>query len=279
MTELQRRMYEDLKLHGYAQRTQDSYAGAVKGLAKYYNCSPDKLEEEDIRKFFLHLINERKSAPSTVKIYLSGIKFFFEKTLHRKWHFFELAHPQKRKKLPVVLSKDEVSAILANVYKPVPRVALTVIYSCGLRLSEGRNLRVQDIDSERMQVRIFGKGAKDRYVPLPQATLELLRSYWQLYRPGLWLFPSGKKDRPVSDTMLQRAFKDALRLSRINKAASVHTLRHSYATYLLEESVDLRVIQELLGHKSPNTTAIYTHLTQKTLNTLNGALGKILLDS
>jgi len=188
-----------------------------------------------------------------------------------------LARPPKRKKLPVVLSKDEVSAILDNVYKPVNKVALTVIYSCGLRLSEGRNLRVQDIDSERMQVRILGKGAKDRYVPLPQSTLELLRSYWRLCRPNLWLFPSGKKDHPIGETSLQRAFKDALLQSGISKAATIHTLRHSYATYLLEESVDLRVIQELLGHKSPNTTAIYTHLTQKSLNTLKGALEKILL--
>lgn len=279
MTELQRKLYEDMELHGYAQRTQESYAGAVRGLAKHYNCSPDKLDEDDIRRFFLHLIKERKSSPSTVKIYLSGIKFFFEKTLNREWKIFDLARPKKIKKLPVVLSKDEVRTILDHVYKPVPRVALTVIYSCGLRSSEGKNLLVKDIDSERMQLHIRGKGSKDRYVPLPQETLELLRSYWQLCRPSHWLFPAKKKDGPVSDTVIQRAFKDALHQSKINKPATIHTLRHSYATYLLEESVNLRVIQEILGHSSPNTTAIYTHLTRKTLNSLQGALGKILKDS
>ena len=278
MTELKKRMIEDMQLHGYAERTRKSYADAVNGLAKHYHCSPDRLDEEDIRRFFLHLIKERKSSPSTVKIYLCGIKFFYEKTLKREWKFFELACPQKVRKLPVVLTSEEVRSILDLIRNPVPRVALTVIYSCGLRLSEGVNLLVGDIDSERMQLKIRGKGSKERYVPLPEKTLDLLRSYWQLIRPTHWLFPSKKKHGPVSGSMLQRAFKDALGKSGINKAASVHTLRHSYATYLLEEAVDLRVIQELLGHSSPVTTAIYTHLTQKSLNTLNIALNNLLPD-
>jgi integrase/recombinase XerD len=278
MTELRKRMIEDMQLHGYAERTQKSYADAVKGLANHYQCSPDQLDEEDIRRFFLHLIKERRSSPSTVKIYLSGIKFFYEKTLKREWKFFELACPRKIRKLPVVLTSDEVQTILDLVRNPVPRVALTMIYSCGLRLSEGVNLLVSDIDSKRMQLRIRGKGSKERYVPLPEKTIELLRSYWKLLRPTYWLFPSKKKDGPVSSSMLQRAFRDALSKSEINKAASIHTLRHSYATYLLEEAVDLRVIQELLGHSSPVTTAIYTHLTQKSLDTLSIALSNLLPD-
>lgn len=277
MSKLRERMVEDMDLAGYAERTKESYLGAVKSLAQHYRQSPEKLTDEDLRRFFLYLINERGVHPSTVRTYLAGIKFFYERTLRRKLPFFELACPKKCKKLPVVLSSAEVATILEKVCKPVPRVALTLIYSCGLRLSEARNLLVQDIDSQRMQLAVrSGKGAKDRYVPLPNKTLDLLRSYWLLCRPTYWMFPNKKNDGPVNDSILQKAFRSALELSGINKAASVHTLRHSYATHLLEEAVDLRVIQEILGHSSPNTTAIYTHLTQKSINTLKGALENLL---
>ena len=178
-----------MQLRGYAERTRKSYADAVSGLAKHYQCPPDQLSEDDIRKFFLHIINDRKAARGTLKIYLCGIKFFYEKTLGRKWKFFDLAMPAKGKKLPTVLSRQEVDTILGLVRSAAIRVILTVIYVCGLRLNEAVSLTVNDIDSKRMQIRVCGKGNKDRYVPLPEKTLELLRSYWLVHRPQHWIFP------------------------------------------------------------------------------------------
>ena len=279
MTELRKRMIEDMQLHGYADRTMQSYAGAVRVLAKHYQCPPTQLTEEDIRKFFLHLINDRKSARSTVKIYLCGIKFFYETTLGRKWGIFDLLLPAKSRKLPTVLSKEEVGTILGLVRNAAIKTVLTVIYACGLRLSEGASLTVSDIDGKRMQLRVLGKGGKERYVPLPEKTLELLRSYWLVQRPQHWLFTNKKKDGPIGNSTIQKAFKAALKESGIRKKASVHTLRHSYATLLLEDKIDLRYIQMLLGHKSPNTTSIYTHLTRKGENLVKDAINRLMTDS
>ena len=279
MTELRKRMIEDMQLHGYADRTMQSYADAVRVLAKHYQCPPTQLTEEDIRKFFLHLINDRKSARSTVKIYLCGIKFFYETTLGRKWGIFDLLLPAKSRKLPTVLSKEEVGTILGLVRNAAIKTVLTVIYACGLRLSEGASLTVSDIDGKRMQLRVLGKGGKERYVPLPEKTLELLRSYWLVQRPQHWLFTNKKKDGPIGYSTIQKAFKAALKESGIHKKASVHTLRHSYATLLLEDKIDLRYIQMLLGHKSPNTTSIYTHLTRKGENLVKDAINRLMTDS
>ena len=279
MTELRKRMIEDMQLHGYADRTMQSYADAVRVLAKHYQCPPTQLTEEDIRKFFLHLINDRKSAHSTVKIYLCGIKFFYETTLGRKWGIFDLLLPAKSRKLPTVLSKEEVGTILGLVRNAAIKTVLTVIYACGLRLSEGASLTVSDIDGKRMQLRVLGKGGKERYVPLPEKTLELLRSYWLVQRPQHWLFTNKKKDGPIGYSTIQKAFKAALKESGIRKKASVHTLRHSYATLLLEDKIDLRYIQMLLGHKSPNTTSIYTHLTRKGENLVKDAINRLMTDS
>jgi len=279
MTDLRKRMMEDMQLHGYAERTRQSYADAVSGLAKHYQCPPDQLTEDDIRKFFLHLINDRKAARSTLKISLCGIKFFYEKTLGRKWQLFGLVMPAKSKKLPTVLSRQEVDTILGLVRNAVIKVVLTVTYVCGLRLNEAVCLTVNDIDSKRMQVRVRGKGNKDRDVPLPEKTLELLRSYWLVHRPQHWLFTARRKDKAIGHSTVQKAFKAALRQSGIRKNASVHSLRHSYATHLLEDGVDLRFIQMLLGHKSPNTTSIYTHLTQRGEQVVQNAINRLMTDS
>lgn len=279
MTELRRRMIQDMQLHGFAPKTQQCYIAAVKGLANHYGRSPDLLCEEDIRNFFLHLVNERKAARSTVTIYLSGIKFFFEKTLQRTWPVFKLLKPAKSKKLPVVLSPEEVRTVLSLVRSPVQEMALTMIYACGLRLSEGAHLKIGDIDTERMLVWVrHGKGGKDRSVPLPKRTLEMLRHYWRNGQPRSWLFPSRRTNGPISLSSLQRTFRDVVRQSGIVKSASVHTLRHSYATHLLERGVDLRVIQSLLGHTSPNTTAIYTHLTENVVGRLALSLNSLMDD-
>lgn len=275
MTDLRRRMITDLQLAGYSEKTQQSYLMAVRGLAKYYMRSPDELSEEEVRAFFLHLINERKSASSTVRIYLYGIKFFFTKTLQRQWAFLDLVRPAKSKKLPVVLAQEEVRTILSGIRSPVLAMALRLTYLCGLRVSEATRLTLADIDWERRLVWVRGgKGGKDRSVPLSAEMLETLQDYRQRRRCRSWLFP-GRNGGPLSISALQRGFGDALRRSGVEKRASVHTLRHSFATHLLERGVDLRVIQELLGHQCLKTTTIYTHLTAGVLARLDVALEQL----
>lgn len=279
MSAIRQRMIEDMQLHGYSAKTQTAYLGAVRGLAGHYHRSPGDITQEELRSYFLYLVKERGVARSTLTIHLSGIKFFFEKTLKREWLIFNLVRPKKRTKLPVVLSPDEVKHILSLVKTPTVRMALTVIYACGLRLSEGLQLKVQDIDSSRMLLWVRnGKGGKDRCVPLPERLLELLREYWKRHRPRLYLFPNQKKREPFCATTLQKTFKIVLLQSGIRKAASIHTLRHSYATHLLERGINLRVIQELLGHQSPQTTARYTHLTDKSFHTLAETVNRLVAD-
>lgn len=280
MNPLRRRMLEDMQLRGLSKKTQECYAGAVQSLAKYYGRGPDKLGEEELRRYFLYLINEKKVAHSTLQIHRYGIKFFYETTLRRVWPVLDLVCPRRRKKLPVVLSRQEVRRLLGSVHKAKLRMCLTVIYACGLRLSEGTNLQIGNIDSDRMQLGIRdAKGGKDRYVPLPARSLELLRVYWtREHPPGSWLFSDREGKGSLSVTTVQKAFKGALLESGIDKAASVHTLRHSYATHLLESGVHLHVIQQILGHKSPKTTVIYTHLTRKIKDDLHATVNDLMAD-
>ena len=196
---------------------------------------------------------------------MCGIKFFYERTLQRQWATLALVRPPREKKLPVVLSVDEVRQILARVRRWRYRVCLSTIYACGLRLQEGLHLQISHIDGGRQLLHVcHGKGGKDRYVPLPQPVLEMLRQYWGTHRDPVWIFPSTHQtvQGPMDASGLQRAFHGALLDSGIQKPATVHTLRHSYATHLLEAGLNLRMIQAYLGHASPNTTAIYTHLTK-----------------
>jgi site-specific recombinase XerD len=262
-------MIEDLQLRGLAVRTQESYVQAVRQLAAHYHKSPDQISEEELRQYFLFQKNVKHVSRSTQTIALCAIKFFYEHTLNRTWHTLDFARPAKEKKLPIVLSMQEVGRILHCVHYLRYRVCLTTIYACGLRLLEGTSLQVKDIDSERKMLHIHqGKGGKDRYVPLPEASLNMLRKYWLTHRNRVWLFPSVHSSqspeqvgKPMDVTGVQKAFRAALHQSGVNKDATVHTLRHSYATHLLEAGVNLRIIQAYLGHTSPETTAIYTHLT------------------
>lgn len=274
------RMLEDMQLHGLAEVTQKSYICGVKSLANYHQRRASQLSEEQVRDFFLFLVNKKKLSPPTVKLYYYGIKFFFEKTLNREWHIFDVIKAQRKKQLPSVLSLEDIKKILSHVKNPCIRMCLTMNYSCGLRLSEGRNLQVSDIDSTRMVVRVNGKGNKIRYVALPNRPLVLLREYWHKDRPRRcypWLFPSRiKNDSPISQSSVEIAFRSALKESGVTRKATVHTLRHSYATHLLENGVDIRIIQGALGHKNPKTTAIYAHLTQKTALILTKALNKLM---
>jgi site-specific recombinase XerD len=260
-------MIEDMQLRGFAERTQEAYLLAVRQLAKHYRKPPDQINEEELRQYFLFLKNEKRAARATCTIALCGIKFFFERTLGREWKTFEFLRPAKEKKLPVVLSVAEVGRVLACVHRQRYRVCLTTIYACGLRLLEGVRLQVKDIDGERQLLHIDqGKGGKDRYVPLPSACLKMLRRHWLTHRNPVWLFPSPREaeNQPMSESGVQRAFRAAVQKSGVHKQATVHTLRHSYATHLLEAGVNLRIIQSYLGHASPATTAIYTHLTSIT---------------
>jgi len=279
MTELRKHMMEDMQLQGLAARTQTQYVHAVKELARYCHRSPDQLNDEDLRRYFLYLTNERKLSRSTTTIALCGIRFFYEKTLHQPWPTLKLVRPAPEFKLPPVLSRDEVRRILAEVKIPLYRTCLATIYSCGLRLLEGTHLRITNIDSGRMMLHIHGKRKKDRYVPLPERTLELLRQFWKTHRSPEWMFPSQRlADRPITGCAVECAFRAALKASGIAKAAHVHTLRHSYATHLLESGVNLRIIQENLGHRSARSTQLYTHLTREIRDSLTDPLNQLMAD-
>jgi site-specific recombinase XerD len=265
-------MIECLQLRGLSERTQEAYTRAVRQLAEHYHKSPDLITEEELRQYFLHIINVKHYSRNTTTIALCGIRFFFEQTLNRNWTLFNIVRPAPEHKLPVVLSLEEVREILNRVRLLRYRVCLSTIYACGLRLQEGIRLAVPDIDSARMMIHVrHGKGNKDRYVPLPRYTLKLLRDYWVTHRNPALIFPAegreqinlSKATEPMSKSSVQDVFRAALKQSGINKRASVHTLRHSWATHLLEAGVHLRLIQEYLGHSSPATTSVYTHLTVK----------------
>jgi integrase/recombinase XerD len=267
MNALRQKMIEDMQLRGLAVRTQEAYLLAVSQLARYYHKPPDQIEEEELRQYFLFLKNEKHAARASCTIALCGIKFFYEHTLGWEWKTFEFVRPPKEKKLPVVLSVAEVGRVLGCVHRSRYRVCLTTIYACGLRLLEGVHLQVKDIDGERQVLHIHqGKGGKDRCIPLPSACLTMLRQHWLTHRNPLWLFPSPFEEthQPMSATGVQRALRRAVQESGVHKEATVHTLRHSYATHLLEAGVNLRIIQSYLGHASPATTSIYTHLTSIT---------------
>ena len=279
MSALRQKMIEDMQLKGLAVRTQEAYVNAVLQLSRRFKKSPDNIDEEELREYFLYLKNEKQVADSTFSIALCGIKFFYEHTLGKEWHTLQLVRPDRKKKLPVVFSTDEVKRVLDCVHRFQYQVCLHTIYACGLRLLEGTRLRVKDIDSDRKMIHVVaGKGNKDRYVPLPNHTLMLLRHHWLSHRNPTWMFPARNGLAAINETAIQKAFRAALRESGVRKAASVHTLRHSYATHLLEAGVDLRIIQVYLGHASPSTTAIYTHLTSVTETQVNQRINQIHAD-
>jgi integrase/recombinase XerD len=276
MSALRQKMIEDLQLKGLAVRTQEAYVNAVLQLSKRFKKSPDNINEEELREYFLYLKNEKRVAESTFSIALCGIKFFYEQTLKKEWQTLQLVRPDRKKKLPVVFSTQEVKRVLDCVHRFPYRVCLQTIYACGLRLLEGTRLCVKDIDSDRQMLHVVaGKGGKDRYVPLPDHTLRLLRYLWVTHRNPTWLFPARNGLGAIHESAIQKAFRAALRESGVHKAASVHTLRHSYATHLLEAGVDLRIIQVYLGHASPSTTAVYTHLTSVTEAQVNQRINQI----
>ncbi|MFC1451829.1 tyrosine-type recombinase/integrase [Verrucomicrobiota bacterium] len=285
---LRQRMIDDMHLHGFSPKTQASYVRSVEGLTRYHMRSPDQLSEEDIRQYFVHLTCERKLARPTVTIALCGIKFFYEKTLKRDWSLTGVPTPKREKKVPVVLTHEQVKAILACVRTVRHRACLSLIYACGLRLSEACQIKVPDIDRVRGLLRVGGKGRKQRYVPLPEPILPLLEDCWRSHRNKTWLFPwvgrggrgrhSRTTDRHVPIKSVQQAFRMAYHESAVTKKASVHSLRHAYATNLLEKGVSLAQIQEWLGHSSPKTTSIYAHLTAQSVQIAAQTVTRLMAD-
>jgi integrase/recombinase XerD len=287
MTELRKRLIEDLQLRGMSERTIDAYVRAVRQLAEHYHRSPDKITEQQLRDYFLYNKNVRKWSSTASTIALCGIKFFYTYTLQREWTTLTFVRPEKEKKLPAILSRREVRRILRAVKMERHRACLTTIYSLGLRLQEGTHLQISDIDSDRMFVHVHrGKGNKDRYIPLPQRTLQLLRAFWKTHRNPAWLFPAPGRsgirmptaDKPMPISSVQIAFKQAKAKAGINKQVSLHHLRHSYATHLLEAGVDLRFVQEYLGHDDPKTTIVYTQLINRALPEPVHIINRIMAD-
>ncbi len=285
MTQLRQRFIEDLQLLGKAERTQQAYVRAVRMLAEYFNTPPDHLTEEQIRHYFLYVTTVKKWSPSTITQALCAIKTFYTVTLQQDWQILDLIRPHKDQKLPDVLSHDEVQRLIHAVRHPVYRACLLTIYSCGLRITEGTTLEIRDLDSPRMVVHVRGgKGRKDRYVPLPQRTLDVLRQTWVLHRHPRRLFPAkglgmnqGCPDQPpVPPSTLQKVFRLSCEVAGITKTVSVHSLRHAYATHLLEAGVNLRLIQAYLGHTSPQTTARYTHLTSQAQTTAGETINALM---
>lgn len=259
-----------LQLAGMSEPTQRGYTRSVRMLVDFYGKTPDLISEQELQDYFLHRKNIDKWAPATLRICYSGIKFFFINVLKRDWHTLELIHAKQEQTLPTVLSIKEVLAIINTVNTFQNKAYLTTVYSCGLRLHEALYLQVSDIDAQRKRIHVHrGKGAKDRYVPLPEATLNILRQYWATHRNPKWIFPQlgrggqdgPKAERPMAKSSVQGALRRVLKQLDIRKRVSVHTLRHSYATHLLESGVNIRRIQQYLGHSSLNTTMVYLHLT------------------
>jgi len=266
---LAQRMVQDMQLAGCSPATQDLYLGAVRRMSRFVGRSPDRITEDQLRNYFLHLRNERKLAPGTLKVAYHAIRFFYTNTVKRDWATLRKLRIPRQQKLPAVLSADEVWQLIGAVKKEQHRVIFQTIYSLGLRLQEALHLQVGDIDAKRRLVHVHqGKGSKDRYVPLPDKLLPLLRGYWQTHRDPTWIFPTIDRKRsqstgqPLRRTGLQACMNVVVQdLQWAKRGVSIHTLRHSYATHLLEGGVNLRTIQKYLGHSSLTTTMVYLHLT------------------
>jgi integrase/recombinase XerD len=274
MGTLRDRMLADLQLRGITPRTQKTYLREVRNFAKHFNKSPEELGESEFKEYLLYLLNKRKLSEGTFRFYVAALKFLYKTTLKREWVVEKIQYPKRKKKLPIVLDLSEVEALFSVTTNFKHKAILMITYSSGLRISEAARLKITDIDSKRMMVRIqHGKGGKDRYSILSQTALECLRQYWRKYRPKEWLF-EGNKGAHISISSIRQIFLDAKKRAGITKPASVHTLRHSFATHLVEAGTNLYHIQLLLGHRSPNTTTVYLHVSRLNLAQVASPLDK-----
>ena len=273
MGKLRDQMEMDMKLRRFSPKTITCYLACMKGVAKHFRKSPAELGDEEIRAYLHYLMEERKASQSVLVQTYSALKFFFENTLQKQWNAIRIPRCKQRRKLPGVLSREEVESILSATKNLKHRAILMTLYSAGLRIGEVTRLKVSDIESGRMMIRVNeGKGLKDRYTLLGERNLEMLRRYWKAYRPLEWLFPGRNASEPVSISAIQRVFKTSLAKAGIKKKASVHTLRHCFATHLLDSGTDLYYIQRLLGHKSAGTTSVYLHITGKDIGKIKSPI-------
>ncbi len=280
---LRRRMLDDMTLRKLKIKTQAAYIRAVKNFTRFFGRSPELASAEDLRSYQLHLVEQGVSS-TTLNATITGLKFFFGVTLDRPSALKKMSPVRKEQKLPRVLSVDQVARLLQAVTNLKHRAALSVAYGAGLRASEVTHLKVADIDSERMIIRVHqGKGCRDRYAMLSPSLLELLRTWWRQAHaqgkmlPGGWLFPGQDPVKPLSTRQLNRVCKSAAAAAELHQGISMHTLRHSFATHLLEQKVDIRVIQVLLGHQKLENTARYSHVATRTLSEVTSPLDQLAL--
>jgi len=263
MGKLREKMLSDLELRNYSPKTKTEYIRCAANFAAHFWVSPEEIGEDQIRSFLLHLLHVRRVSPSVLKMYVAALKFLYQVTLNRPQEVERIPYPKIPKTLPDVLTRQEVMAIIEAVESPKYKAIIATAYAAGLRITEACSLCCTgDIDSTRMLIHVrSGKGGKDRYVMLSERLLVMLRDYWKQARPkGLYLFPGQDPDQPITPASVYRVFKKALNKSGITKHVNLHTLRHCFATHLLEADTDIRVIQTLLGHGSIRTTSRYTHV-------------------
>jgi site-specific recombinase XerD len=266
-------MIEDLKVRNRSPRTIQTYIAHVANFARHFGKSPEQLGLEEIRQYQVYLVEQRHVSWSYFNQAVCALRFFYRHTLGRDWVVAHIPFPRQPRKLPVVLSQAEVIRLFDAIRSLKLRAMLMTAYAAGLRLSEVTHLQLSDIDSERMVIRVRqGKGQKDRYVMLSATLLEMLRLYWRMERPTSWLFPSKHKDQPVNHSVVQRACHQAGLDAGLSKRATVRSLRHSFATHLLEAGTNIRIIQTLLGHSSVSTTQIYTNVSAQTVRATESPL-------
>jgi site-specific recombinase XerD len=277
MTPLRQRFIDDLRLRNYAARTIETYVGRIAAFARHFGRSPELLGSEDVRAFQLHLLAQHVSWSSFNQA-VCALRFLYGTTLGRPEQLPMIPYGKRPKVLPSVLAAEEVVRLINATERPRDRLFVQVAYGCGLRLSELVHLRVGDIDSGRMVIHVrHGKGAKDRLVPLSRRLLEELRAYWRRYRPVTWLFPGERPGQPISGSNMQRRFGQLVQRVGLTKHCSLHTLRHSYATHLLEAGVDLLTLKMLLGHKTLETTTRYLHVSTQRLQQTPSLLDLLVL--
>jgi integrase/recombinase XerD len=280
MTPLRQRMIEDMQMRNLAPNTQKAYLERVTQFARHFGQSPERLGPEQIRAYQLHLVRERGLSWSFLIQTVCALRFLYRVTLRRHEVVECLRYPRKTKKLPVVLSPEEVTRLLQAIRSLKLQAILMTAYAAGLRVAEVAALHIGDIDSQRMLIRVRqAKGHKDRYVMLSPRLLEVLRRYWKKYRPTEWLFPGRRAGRPLTTRQIYRGCRQAAQAAGLSKHATVHTLRHSFATHLLEAGVDLRTIQVLLGHSSIKTTVLYAHVTTQRVQAVVSPLDRLPLEA
>jgi len=270
---LRQKMIEDLQIRNYSPHTIDAYIRCVANFAKHFGKSPEALTPADVREYQLFLLQQRRVSWAVLNQTVCALRFFYQQTLGRKWMIEFIPYPKRVKKLPLVLSQQEVLALLQAATNLKHHTILATIYATGLRVSEAANLLVSDIDSDRQLIAVRqGKGRKDRFVLLSPKLLELLRRYWKAYRPAPYLFPGDIPGRPISSDGIEYLCHKAATAAKLSKPVTPHSLRHSFATHLLEAGTDLRTIQLLLGHNSLRTTAIYLHVSNLALRSTTSPL-------